>query len=77
MEEHFYKISEKDLIKLLKRDHILSCLEQGGVDNWSWYMYNRDEYLADFLNVTKDEVINDDLDFYNIALEELKKYSQI
>ena len=33
----FYKISEEQLIKLLRDSMLLDCLEKDGVDNWGYY----------------------------------------
>lgn len=33
----FYKISEEELVRLLARSMKLACLENDGVDNWSYY----------------------------------------
>lgn len=30
-------ISKKEYDSLIKSQHILNALEQGGVDNWEWY----------------------------------------
>lgn len=40
--------------KLIKRDYILTCLENGGVDNWEWYgeSYPREEDLKELENET-------------------------
>lgn len=33
----FYKISEEQLIELLRDSMFLECLEKDGVDNWGYY----------------------------------------
>ena len=33
----FYKISEEQLIDLLRDSMLLECLEKDGVDNWGYY----------------------------------------
>ena len=33
----FYKISEEQLIGLLRDSMLLKCLEEDGVDNWGYY----------------------------------------
>ena len=33
----FYKISEEQLIELLRDSMLLKCLEEDGVDNWGYY----------------------------------------
>lgn len=42
-----YLIDEDTLRGLLADSHTLSILEKDGVDNWSWYMEGRNEYLAE------------------------------
>ena len=51
-----YIISEKDLLELLEDHYRLTALEQGGVDNWTWYS----DSCADFIN---DYVHENDIDF--------------
>ena len=33
----FYKISEEQLVELLRDSMLLNCLERDGVDNWGYY----------------------------------------
>ena len=42
-----YLIDEDTLKELLYASHKLEILERDGVDNWSWYMEGRTEYLAE------------------------------
>ena len=44
-----YLIDEDTLRELLYSSHKLAILERDGVDNWSWYMEGREEYLTDCL----------------------------
>lgn len=44
-----YLIDEDTLRELLRDSHKLAILERDGVDNWSWYMEGREEYLTDCL----------------------------
>ena len=46
--ENQYIISESELIDLLAAYHYANCLDAEGVDNWSWYMVNKEEYLGNF-----------------------------
>ena len=42
-----YLITEETLRGLLYDSHKLTILERDGVDNWSWYMEGRTQYLAE------------------------------
>ena len=42
-----YLIDEDTLKELLYASHKLEILERDGVDNWSWYMEGRTQYLAE------------------------------
>ena len=42
-----YLIDEDTLRELLYSSHKLAILERDGVDNWSWYMEGREEYLTE------------------------------
>lgn len=44
-------ISKEELAELLRASYKLSCLESGGVDNWTWY----DEALSDYCNEDLDD----------------------
>lgn len=33
----YYKVSEEQLIELLRDSMLLNCLEKDGVDNWGYY----------------------------------------
>ena len=46
-EKKQYLIDEDTLKELLYASHKLEILERDGVDNWSWYMEGRTEYLAE------------------------------
>ena len=77
MNEKYYKISQTELLDLLKVKSMLTALEFGGVDNWSWY----DESTRNFLDSYKENNIlnlpEEDLeDFYfdDIAKIEIDKY---
>lgn len=75
--EKFYKIGENDLKTLLKSYHELSMLEQGGVDNWSWYGENRIGYIASVLGLTYQEVEDNDYDLDDIVKQELESYEEV
>lgn len=56
--ENKYIISESKLIDLLVAYHYANCLEEAGVDNWIWYMTNKEKYLGNFESFT-DKAKND------------------
>lgn len=60
--ENRYIISESELIDLLTTYHYANCLDAEGVDNWPWYMVNKEEYLGDFENF--EDKAKDDLKYY-------------
>lgn len=62
MKENYYIISESELLDLLETYHYANCLDADGVDNWSWYLVGRKEYLGDFEDF-KDKA-KDDLQYY-------------
>lgn len=63
--ENKYIISESELIELLATYHYANCLDTDGVDNWTWYMIGRKEYLKEFES------------FEDLAKHELKYYTKI
>lgn len=62
MKENYYIISESELLDLLATYHYANCLDGDGVDNWSWYMIGREEYLGDFESF--EDKAKDDLKYY-------------
>jgi hypothetical protein len=61
----YYKISEKNLKRLVERDWELETLEAMGVDNWEGYGeepdWEEDEMsVEDFINRHFKEIINDE-----------------
>ena len=72
-----YIISKERLLELLKAEDQLNVLEQDGVDNWSWYMESRKQYLkegAEMYGVNADE--NEDFDFDDLAKLALQDYQE-
>ena len=72
-----YIISKERLLELLKAEDQLNVLEQDGVDNWSWYMESRRQYLKEGaeiygINIDKDE----DFDFDDLAELALQDYQE-
>lgn len=58
-----FVLSEKELVRLVKGNLLLSALNRGGVDNWEWYGDACGEYLMeecpgfdDFEDVARDAV---------------------
>lgn len=73
-----YIISKERLLELLKAESVLNVLEGDGVDNWSWYMEGRRQYLeegAEIYGVNIDE--NEDFDFDDLAELALQDFEEI
>lgn len=60
--ENRYLVPESELIDLLATYHYANCLDAEGVDNWSWYMTNKKEYLGDFDSF--EEKAKNELQYY-------------
>ena len=60
--ENRYLVPESELIDLLAAYHYANCLDAEGVDNWSWYMTNKEEYLGDFDSF--EEKAKNELQYY-------------
>lgn len=83
---NYYKISEDELVGLLTAYHRLTALDECGVNNWSWYGENFNEYLKECLkpDITKKFKTEEELDefieyytFEDLAREELENYQKI
>lgn len=73
-----YIISKERLLELLKAENELNVLEGDGVDNWTWYMEGRRQYLkegAEMYGVNIDE--NEDFDFEDLAELNLQDFEEI
>lgn len=73
-----YIISKERLLELLKAENELNVLERDGVDNWTWYMEGRRQYLkegAEIYGVNIDE--NEDFDFEDLAELALQDFEEI
>lgn len=73
-----YIISKERLLELLKAEDELNVLEGDGVDNWTWYMEGRRQYLkegAEIYGVNIDE--NEDFDFEDLAELALQDFEEI
>ncbi|WP_444210181.1 hypothetical protein [Dialister succinatiphilus] len=73
-----YIVSKERLLKLLKAENELNVLEGDGVDNWTWYMEGRRQYLkegAEMYGVNIDD--NEDFDFEDLAELDLQNFEEI
>lgn len=73
-----YIVSKERLLELLKAENELNVLEGDGVDNWSWYMEGRRQYLkegAEMYGVNIDN--NEDFDFEDLAELDLQNFEEI
>ena len=72
-----YLIEEKRLIELLVAELKLQCLENDGVDNWSYYYEGKDNFLLDCINGrAPKEKIPEDLDFEDITELDIKNFEK-
>ena len=74
MKEQMYLISEDKLIELLTAQHELNCLMEAEVDNWSWYMINRQEYIERHVGTWPDDP---DFDFDDCATNDLINFTKV
>lgn len=73
-----YIVSKERLLELLKAENELNVLEGDGVDNWTWYMEGRRQYLkegAEMYGVNIDD--NEDFDFEDLAELDLQNFKEI
>lgn len=81
--EKYYKISEDELKELLYAMHKLSILEIDGVDNWTWYMEGREEYVKSYCEENDIPLVVDEdgdielPDFTELAEWDLRYYDEI
>ena len=72
-----YIVSKERLLGLLKAENELNVLEGDGVDNWTWYMEGRRQYLkegAEIYGVNIDD--NEDFDFEDLAELALQDFEE-
>lgn len=72
-----YIVSKERLLELLKAENELNILERDGVDNWTWYMEGRRQYLkegAEMYGVNIDD--NEDFDFEDLAELDLQNFEE-
>ena len=73
-----YIVSKERLLELLKAENELNVLEGDGVDNWTWYMEGRRQYLkegAEMYGVDIDD--NEDFDFEDLAELDLQNFEVV
>lgn len=73
-----YIVSKERLLELLKAENELNVLEGDGVDNWTWYMEGRRQYLkegAEMYGVNIDD--NEDFDFEDLVELDLQNFEEI
>ena len=73
----YFKVFEADLRDYLLAVNKLACLERDGVDNWSWYMEGRTEFIAECLGKTVEEVRENDLDFEDVVDLDIQSFQEI
>ena len=71
-----YEINEDDLLYLIECRARLEALESGGVDNWSWYGDAYGDYLCDMKEQYGID-LEEDLDFYDVAMHEIQQYKEV
>ena len=72
-----YIVSKERLLELLKAENELNVLEGDGVDNWTWYMESRRQYLkegAEIYGVNIDD--NENFDFEDLAELALQDFEE-
>ena len=74
--DKIYLITKERLLDLLIVEAHLNCLEQDGVDNWTWYMEGKDRFLSDALNLPIEQIRELDYDFYDLAQVELNEFQE-
>lgn len=73
-----FKVSERRLKELIMAEAVLQALEAGGVDNWSWYLESRQDYINDYFSANDPEWFEQNSpDFLDIAEIEVEKYEEV
>lgn len=65
------KIEEAKLIELITRSEELKALENGGVDNWSYYCDSINEYRTE---KASEYGLDENSNMYEIAQAKLEEY---
>lgn len=68
-----YIINEERLIELITNELKLYCLENDGVDNWTWAYEGRKKFIEDAVNDRLDE-IPENFDFEDVAKLDLENF---
>ena len=74
----YYKISKEALLNLLTARLELNQLEWSGVDNWTWYGEDYQEFMKEeALEYISEEEIPEDIDAEYVANLMLRDYKEI
>lgn len=73
----YFKVSERKLRLYLLAVNKLACLEQDGVDNWTWFMEGRAKFIAECLGKTIKEVEDNGLDFEDVVDLDIQSFQEI
>lgn len=75
--EKYYKISETQLRDLLESSLKLDQLYADGVDNWEWYGEGREQFIANCLGCSIEEVEENDYYWEDVVSKELESFEVI
>ena len=70
----YYKIPENRLRDFIESEEILTALQDGGVDNWSWYGESLYDYYKAYSDENNLEEYPPDLEIETIVDNEIKRY---
>ena len=73
----YYKISEDQLKSFIESEEILTALQSGGVDNWSWYGESLYNYYKEYADENNLKEYPPDLGIEAIVDNEIKKYEAL
>ena len=73
----YYKISEDQLKSFIESEEILTALQSGGVDNWSWYGESLYNYYKEYTDENNLKEYPPDLGIEAIVDNEIKKYEAL
>ena len=68
-------IGEERLIELLANELRLYCLENDGVDNWTWYYAGKKNFIKDAVNDRLSEIPRD-FSFEDVAKLDLENFEK-
>ena len=72
-----YIVSKERLLELLEIEAEMECLSAAGVDNWWGFMDNMQEYIANALCISENEVEERELDFSDVAKAALMEFQEV